>query len=124
MKVVRPEWIVASVEAGRVLPVEDFGLEALRDAGAQRLEAVVSDIPSPKRPRTAPLTEREMQERAEAKELAYFRDGNLTPAAFIKSYFEHSRLHFIGTWKMRIEAFTQRHKHKGPKPLRTSQRGK
>lgn len=108
---------MASIAAGKVLPVRDFALEQLQDDTIQRLDGFLNTVPDAKAPKRT--TENAVQLEGEERELAYFRNAALTPAAFIKSYFEHSRLHFIGTWKMRIEAFTLKHKHAGPKPIRT-----
>ena len=118
MPIVRPEWITASIDAGEVLPVEDFALGQIQDPRDQRLDAFLQSHDDDPREDTEMMVDMAPEGDAE-KEMAYLKNADQTPGSFIRSYFEHSRLHFIGTWKLRIEGFLQRQRNRGPKPART-----
>ena len=169
---VRPEWIVDSIRAGHVLPIEGYvlyrpgdapgqrrladfvrlapgvlpegaiygsaaglvGGAALGDASAaaqqQQQQQHVRSIPQQQQVRSIPkqqhqhqqLQQQQQQPRSPASEMAAahalaarlraacdvlkgpvrsFRDD---PDNFLDSFFRSSRLHFIGSWKPRVEA--------------------
>ena len=97
--------------------MEDFALEQIQDPRDRRLDAFLMSHDDPQE--EAEMTVDMPPEGDAEKETAYFKNADLTPSAFIRSYFEHSRLHFIGTWKLRIEGFLQQQRNRGPKPAKT-----
>jgi hypothetical protein len=144
--IVRPEWLVASLRAGRRLPEKDFQLAALRAAPRQRALAPFAARPSPGAlalapeelfappptaaapaaapppppadspppPAGAPARYDPARVAAAQAAAAAMRAAcdvlQMRPRStaddphFTETYFRASRLHFIGTWKARLEA--------------------
>lgn len=97
-----------SIKAQKLLPVARFLLDQLKNDGEQGIESFLlhEEGSSKKRRLEEDIMEEEIHpagEEEDEKISRYFRNGELKPSDFIKSYFENSRLHFIGTWRMRIE---------------------
>lgn len=116
---VRPEWIVASIEQGKLLPFRDFELETIREEKHQRLDGFLVQ-PQPKKWLLEKKCEESNPNPNEGEGETICLTNTTTAAEFIKNYFEYSRLHFIGTWKLRIEAFTLQHPNRGPQPSPSS----
>lgn len=151
--VVRPEWIVESIKAGKLLPITEYMLWQLRGgpgqrtlqdtfipAGAAGPEAAVFQPPQPPRyenvqpaaaaaaaavgPSTStrqmpadkndkkPYAPAELaaahgvaaQMRADCDNLKGPPRSSKDDPHFVESFYRASRLHFIGTWKARLEA--------------------
>lgn len=89
-----------SIKSQTLLPVNDFLLEELKEHGEQQIKGFLAEDTTPNK-------------RLKSKQES---EDDLCPTGpddhhhtehcsseFIKTYFQSSRLHFIGTWKMRIE---------------------
>ncbi len=105
---VRPEWITASILAGRLLPVGPYVLERTRGGGAGQRTLAFGKVERPSR------QERLARAQAVAKRM---RDdcqllkgppkSSRDDPNFVESFYRASRLHFIGTWKTRLEKLMQ-----------------
>jgi DNA repair protein REV1 len=140
--VVRPEWIVRSIEAGKLLPITEYILWQLRGGPGQRTlqdafapaGAVQGPEPTPHGtpqadadagPSTSthiiPFKNKNTKSHYDPAELAAAQEVAAKMRAecdnlkgpprsskddpnFVESFYRASRLHFIGTWKARLEA--------------------
>jgi len=146
--VVRPDWIVKSIEAGKLLPLTDYilwqlrggpGQRTLQDAfapaGAGGAAATAIQLPQPTSHETVqavadagpststhkmpsdkdnnkPYDPAELaaaqvvaaQMRADCDNLKGPPRSSKEDPHFVESFYRASRLHFIGTWKARLEA--------------------
>ncbi|WZN60214.1 DNA polymerase IV [Chloropicon roscoffensis] len=84
--VVHPNWVVESIRAGRLLPFAKYVLDRIRKEPGQ------SVLPVAPRPAAGGGTPKK-RSRAEGGDLLNNVD----------SFFKNSRLHFIGSWKAKIE---------------------
>jgi hypothetical protein len=143
--IVRPEWLVASLRAGRRLPERDFQLATLRAAPGQRSLAPFAAPPPPEAlalapeelyapppaaaaaappppptespppagagapvrydpARVAAAQAAAAAMRAACDVLQMRPRSTAADPNFTETYFRASRLHFIGSWKARLEA--------------------
>eukprot|EP00198_Chlamydomonas_reinhardtii_P004670 XP_001694006.1 deoxycytidyl transferase [Chlamydomonas reinhardtii] len=102
---VRPEWIVASIAAGRLLPA-------------------ASPAP-PLQPGQSPRAHSEVaaELRAASDAVKGPPRSTRTDPRFMETFFRNSRLHFIGTWRTRIEALMAEVEAAAPQPLPPAARG-
>jgi DNA repair protein REV1 len=106
--VVRPEWITACIKAKKILPVDSFILWSLRPGGPgqQKLlwattENRASDGYDPGLLARAQKIAKRLRENCEV--LKGPPKSSMDDPNFVESFYRASRLHFIGTWKTRLE---------------------
>ncbi|KAK9844061.1 hypothetical protein WJX81_003182 [Elliptochloris bilobata] len=134
---VRPEWVVDSLAAGRLLPVTDYALWRLRDAPGQRTLAAFAAQPlsrsAPDRPaapahlpawspaggkgqRDQSAIPDPLAARAAKDILKGPPRSSRDDPAFQATFWQASRLHFIGSWKARIEVLAAKLAGDAPAP--------
>lgn len=105
---VRPEWITESIRARRLLPVGPYVLERTRTGGEGQRTLGFGKVERP--------TRQERLARAQAVAKRMRDDCQLLKGPpkssrddpnFVESFYRASRLHFIGTWKTRLEKLMQ-----------------
>lgn len=120
--VVKPEWITESLKQGKRLPEEDFGLPRLQlQPGQTTLDGFRRPTPNDENhpnvdtgkdvaAKTSGVDEslkEALRVAEEARSSCAVLGGRPRSAShdpnFMDTYFKASRLHFIGTWKERIE---------------------
>lgn len=111
--IVRPEWVVDSIQAGHLRPIEEYALAQLRDApgqtrllsfGPKNSKAHDNDNDNDKAISLAQAQEIAAQLRNECDVLKGPPRSSKDDPNFVESYYRASRLHFIGRWKARLEA--------------------
>ena len=104
--VVRPEWITACIKSKRILPIDAFILWSLRPGGPgqQMLSWATGSASTGYDPgilsRAQNIAKR-LRENCEV--LKGPPKSSMDDPNFVESFYRASRLHFIGTWKTRLE---------------------
>jgi DNA repair protein REV1 len=109
--VVRPEWITESIRAKKLLPIGDFLLEMLRPGGPGQTtlqwmrgeKTVPDDSHHSMQERLSRAQEVAKRMRQNCQVLKGPPKSSKDDPNFIESFYQASRLHFIGTWKTRLE---------------------
>ena len=105
---IRPEWVTESIKAGRLLPVGPFVLERTRGGGpGQRTLAFKKAEPPSRKERLARAQAVAKRMRDECQLLKGPPKSSRDDPNFVESFYRASRLHFIGTWKSRLEKLMQ-----------------
>jgi DNA repair protein REV1 len=94
-RIVRPAWMVQSLQAGRLLPIDAFIVATpLRDSTQRTLAFASTSSTSAAAP--PPPTTRELHFSAAEQ-----------PREFLRQFYEKSRLHHLSTWKAQLQADLQ-----------------
>lgn len=103
--VVKPEWITESIRAGKLLSIGEYLLESLRPGGPgqQTLQWGRRDSPFVDDGRLSRAQEIAKHMRQNCQMLKGPPKSSKDDPNFIDSFYQASRLHFIGTWKIRLE---------------------
>ncbi|UCS19908.1 uncharacterized protein HLK63_E05269 [Nakaseomyces glabratus] len=90
-KVVKPNWIIDSIQQKKLLPWRDYALIDTLDPDQQKLDLPLKE-PTSKETATS-------NRNRQSGPLVSCKDPN-----FISDYFKHSRLHHLSTWKTDLRA--------------------
>lgn len=109
--IVRPEWITESIIARKLLPIADYILHCIRPGGPgqrtlqwARVERnAVQTCDAYDTERLAQAQDIAKQMRQNCQILKGPPKSSKDDPNFIESFYQASRLHFIGTWKTRLE---------------------
>lgn len=105
---VRPEWITESIQAGRLLSVGPYILDRTRAGGAgQRTLAFGKGERPSRQERLARAQAVAKRMRDDCQLLKGPPKSSRDDPNFVESFYRASRLHFIGTWKTRLEKLMQ-----------------
>ena len=99
MSYVKPEWIEACVRAGRLVPVNRYLPECLQDPEQRRIIDNFRQHQSPKNT-TGIGTTKSSREQTTRRPKGV--EEHESPADFLDCFFSHSRLHFLGTFKLHM----------------------
>lgn len=89
-RVVKPEWVVKCVEAGKLVPWQEYRtIENANMPGQTTLNMGPPKVPAEMPPPAVPHLQPESIPR-------------ITDPAFIKHFYEHSRLHHLSMWKAEL----------------------
>ena len=124
-KVVRPEWIVNSIKAGKLLPVREYMLYQGHQAAQSLLssktdtDAVKADIGQPakstndsdittlKEQRTNLPPEKSLEVPSKGADTAQAIPKAGDPN-FVSDFYKNSRLHYLSTWGAELKEFTSK----------------
>ncbi|KAK9479710.1 hypothetical protein V1514DRAFT_233566 [Lipomyces japonicus] len=109
-RVVKPEWITKSIEAGKLLPWHDFRVINPSDIQTQLSVSISkneseqvtpskSPVPSPQKHSTLSTYITAEQHNTKLLSDAKVRNSTVLNPNFLKTYYENSRLHHLSTWK-------------------------
>lgn len=118
-KVVKPEWIVESVKAGKLLNWMDYRLEHVHLASHTNLGVNPITKYMINEKNTLSKTPQKVQEEEVVivEERKSDTPVKTTDPNFVNSYFQTSRLHHLSAWKQELQKFTFRNGKPGKKKL-------
>jgi DNA repair protein REV1 len=121
MKVARPEWLVESLKAGKLLPWQNYifrpesrALPSVNKVPAQqslfsaKVAAAASPVTETKDAFPSYATHKSNPNAARAIQNPEWRTSNTSAAPdFIDGYYKNSRLHHLSTWKTELRKLVQ-----------------
>ncbi|QID85687.1 deoxycytidyl transferase [Saccharomyces pastorianus] len=111
-KVVSPDWITESIEKGRLLPWQNYSLTAQLDEQQKKLDNCKTVIPFPPEINSnrtpAYVSSALLPIKPSSSTNIYNIDSkkivDCNDPDFLNSYFAHSRLHHLSTWKANLRS--------------------
>jgi nucleotidyltransferase/DNA polymerase involved in DNA repair len=118
-KVVKPEWIVESVKAGKLLNWMDYRLEHVHLASHTNLgvNPITKYMINEKKSLSKTPQKVQEEEVVIVEERKSDTPVKTTDPNFVNSYFQTSRLHHLSAWKQELQKYTFRNGKPGKKKL-------
>lgn len=119
LPIVKPEWIVRSIEAGKLLPVHEFLLWQKGAVPGQKKigRLAIKSLHEDKAEHSAEHAQQLAAKlRADCDVLKGPPKSSKDDPDFVNSFYKSSRLHFIGTWKARLEGLLTTMADTAPSP--------